>query len=126
MNLTALAKNRKNSMPADNFPLNLTPKAIEMAKFALQETAAEDGDILQMAVLGGGCSGLKYALNFKGELGKNDIAGFVDGLRVSIDIFSLLHLNGATVDYEETLEGAGFKFQNPNAARTCGCGSSFS
>ena len=113
-------------MSKESFPLIFTPKAIEMALYALKETDAEDGDILQVAVLGGGCSGLKYALNFKGDFGHRDIQGEIDGLKVSIDNFSLLHLNGAQIDYEETLEGAGFKFHNPNAERTCGCGSSFS
>ena len=112
-------------MPTD-FPIKFTPKAIEMALFALKETEAEDGEILQVAVLGGGCSGLKYALNFKENFGHRDIQGELSGLKVAIDSFSLLHLNGAQVDYEETLEGAGFKFNNPNAGRTCGCGSSFS
>ena len=113
-------------MSNEAFPLKFTEKAVEMALFALKETDAEDGEILQVAVLGGGCSGLKYALNFKENFGHRDIQGNVDGLKVAIDAFSLLHLNGAQVDYEETLEGAGFKFHNPTAERTCGCGSSFS
>lgn len=113
-------------MSTEIFPLKLTPKAIEMALFALKETDAEDGEILQIAVLGGGCSGLKYALNFKENFGHRDIRADINGLKVSIDAFSLLHLRGAEVDYEERIDGAGFKFNNPNAERTCGCGSSFS
>jgi len=81
---------------------------------------------LRIAVLGGGCSGFSYSMAFENQPNMLDKTYSYDGLKVFVDQASLLYLDGAEVDYVETLEGAGFKFSNPNVKSTCGCGSSFS
>ena len=81
---------------------------------------------LRISVVGGGCSGFSYSMAFENTPGMLDKTDNYDGLKVFIDQASLLYLDGAEVDYVETLEGSGFKFGNPNVKSTCGCGSSFS
>jgi len=81
---------------------------------------------LRISVVGGGCSGFSYSMAFENSPGLLDKTYQFDGLRVFIDQASMLYLDGAEVDFVETLEGSGFKFNNPNVKSTCGCGSSFS
>jgi iron-sulfur cluster assembly accessory protein len=81
---------------------------------------------LRIAVVGGGCSGFSYSMAFENTPNMLDKTYSFDGLKVFIDQASLLYLDGAEVDYVETMEGSGFKFSNPNVKSTCGCGSSFS
>jgi iron-sulfur cluster assembly accessory protein len=81
---------------------------------------------LRIAVVGGGCSGFSYSMAFENAPGMLDKTYSFDGLRVFVDQASLLYLDGAEVDFVESLEGSGFKFNNPNVKSTCGCGSSFS
>jgi iron-sulfur cluster assembly accessory protein len=81
---------------------------------------------LRVAVVGGGCSGFSYQMNFENESNGIDKVFDFDGLQVFVDQASLMYLDGTKIDYVETLEGAGFKFDNPNVKTTCGCGSSFS
>jgi iron-sulfur cluster assembly protein len=81
---------------------------------------------LRIAVVGGGCSGFSYSMAFENTPGMLDKTYTYDGLKVFVDQASLLYLEGVEVDYVETLEGSGFKFNNPNVKSTCGCGSSFS
>src|SRR5205085_6082716 len=81
---------------------------------------------LRIAVVGGGCSGFSYSMAFENTPNMLDKTYNFDGLKVFVDQASLLYLDGAEVDYIETLEGSGFKFNNPNVKNTCGCGSSFS
>jgi iron-sulfur cluster assembly accessory protein len=81
---------------------------------------------LRISVVGGGCSGFNYSMAFENDPGLLDKVYDFSGLKVYIDQASMLYLDGAQVDYVETLEGAGFKFNNPNVRTTCGCGSSFS
>lgn len=81
---------------------------------------------LRIAVVGGGCSGFSYSMAFENAPGMLDKTYDFGGLKVFVDQASLLYLDGASVDYVETLEGSGFKFNNPNTKSTCGCGSSFS
>ena len=81
---------------------------------------------LRIAVVGGGCSGFSYSMAFENQPNMLDKTYTYDGLKVFVDQASLLYLDGAEVDYVETLEGSGFKFSNPNVKSTCGCGSSFS
>jgi iron-sulfur cluster assembly protein len=106
-------------------PIRLTDKAIEMAKKALEEEGLSDHG-LRIAVHGGGCSGLQYALDFSNEHRPGDSIFDINGLKVYVDMASLQYLSGAEVDYVSGLNGTGFKFNNPNASRTCGCGHSFS
>jgi iron-sulfur cluster assembly accessory protein len=106
-------------------PISLTPTAVEQVKLAMKrEGAASHG--LRVAVRSGGCSGLEYHLAFEDAPNEGDTVVHVDGVAVFIDPTSQEHLAGVTIDYVSGLHGAGFKFLNPNAARTCGCGSSFS
>ena len=81
---------------------------------------------LRIAVVGGGCSGFSYSMAFENTPNLLDKTYNFNGLKVFIDQASMLYLDGAEVDYVETMEGAGFKFNNPNVKNTCGCGSSFS
>jgi iron-sulfur cluster assembly protein len=105
--------------------IQITPRAIEKVKEILggQEPKPEG---LRIAVVGGGCSGFNYSMAFETSPNVLDKTYSFDGLKVFVDQASLLYLEGASVDYVETLEGAGFKFDNPNVRSTCGCGSSFS
>ncbi len=80
---------------------------------------------LRIAVVGGGCSGFSYSMAFENQPNMLDKTYNYNGLKVFIDQASLLYLDGAEVDYVETLEGSGFKFNNPQVKSTCGCGSSF-
>ncbi|MBI5085753.1 MAG: iron-sulfur cluster assembly accessory protein [Acidobacteria bacterium] len=81
---------------------------------------------LRISVVGGGCSGFSYSMAFENSPGLLDKTYNFEDLKVFIDQASMLYLDGAEVDYVETLEGAGFKFSNPQVKSTCGCGSSFS
>ena len=80
---------------------------------------------LRVGVQGGGCSGLSYAMRLDTQVRDRDKIFEEYGARIFVDPKSLLYLNGTTLEYEETLMRQGFVFQNPNAARNCGCGSSF-
>ena len=82
---------------------------------------------LRVSVVGGGCSGFQYSMAFENNKMPLDKEYTFDGdLKVSVDQASLLYLDNVRIDYVETMEGAGFKFDNPNVTSTCGCGSSFS
>src|SRR5580704_9059932 len=80
---------------------------------------------LRVGVQGGGCSGLSYAMRLDTQARDRDKVFEEFGARIFVDPKSLLYLNGTTLEYEETLMRQGFVFQNPNSARSCGCGSSF-
>lgn len=80
---------------------------------------------LRLSVVGGGCSGFQYSMAFENNQLPLDKVYHYDGLQVFVDQASLLYLDNCSVDYVETMEGAGFKFENPNVTSTCGCGSSF-
>jgi iron-sulfur cluster insertion protein len=106
-------------------PLNLTATAIAKVKEIMaQQNPVPAG--LRVGVVGGGCSGFSYSMSFENGAGMMDKTFDFDGLKVYVDATSLMYLKGVNVDYIETLEGAGFKFDNPNVKSTCGCGSSFS
>jgi iron-sulfur cluster assembly accessory protein len=106
-------------------PITLTPNAIAKVKEIMaQQNPAPTG--LRVGVVGGGCSGFSYSMQFENSAGLMDKVFDMDGLKVYVDATSVMYLNGCRVDYVETLEGAGFKFENPNVKSTCGCGSSFS
>ena len=81
---------------------------------------------LRVSVMGGGCSGFQYSMAFEtNQMPLDKVYKFDGGLKVLVDQASLLYLENVSIDYVETLEGAGFKFENPNVKSTCGCGSSF-
>lgn len=105
--------------------VNLTPVAVNKVKEILEaQNPAPKG--LRLSVVGGGCSGFSYSMAFENTPNMLDKTYQYDGLKVFVDQASLLYLDGAEVDYVETLEGSGFKFNNPQVKSTCGCGSSFS
>jgi iron-sulfur cluster assembly protein/iron-sulfur cluster insertion protein len=81
---------------------------------------------LRVAVRPGGCSGFSYEMFFDSEFAPDDNVADADGVRVVVDAASAPYLKGASLDYKDGLQGAGFAINNPNATRTCGCGSSFS
>jgi iron-sulfur cluster assembly protein len=103
--------------------ITLTPVAVAKVKAILAERKEEAG--LRIAVVGGGCSGFQYQMTLDKEPKADDEVMSIDGLRVFVDTRSLLYLNGAKVDYVDGLNGSGFKFDNPNARASCGCGESF-
>jgi len=106
-------------------PVSLTETAIVKVKEIMaQQEPVPAG--LRIGVVGGGCSGFSYNMSFENQPGMMDKVFSFDGLKVFVDATSVMYLEGCVVDYVETLEAAGFKFENPNVKSTCGCGSSFS
>jgi iron-sulfur cluster insertion protein len=105
--------------------VKLTPKAIEMVRkmHAKEGLGADHG--MRIGVVGGGCSGFQYSLKFDRQKEGDRVTDF-GGVLVFVDEISLPYMAGTTLDYVEGLHGAGFRFDNPRASRTCGCGSSFS
>jgi iron-sulfur cluster assembly protein len=104
--------------------VRLTPKAIEMAKLALQKRGTPSAS-LRLGVRGGGCSGVSYAIEFSDKVRDRDHKFDFDGLQVIVDPKSLVYLRGAVLDYEIKLMQHGFRFLNPNEKSGCGCGESF-
>lgn len=106
-------------------PVNLTPAAITKVKeiMATQDPVPAG---LRIGVVGGGCSGFQYSMSFENQSGMMDKVYHFGDLKVFLDATSAMYLNNCTVDYVETLEAAGFKFENAAVKSTCGCGSSFS
>jgi iron-sulfur cluster assembly accessory protein len=105
--------------------VQLTPTAIDMVRKmrAKEGLGAEHG--MRIGVVGGGCSGFQYSLKFDTKQDGDRLTDF-GGVLVLVDEISLPYIAGTTLDYVEGLHGAGFRFDNPRASRTCGCGSSFS
>jgi iron-sulfur cluster assembly accessory protein len=105
--------------------LNITVLAAGKVNEIRQAEAIEDEMALRLRVVGGGCAGFSYDLYFDAPQEGIDRQMVINGVRVVVDEMSLMYLMGTEVDYVEGLQGAGFKFQNPNVKSTCGCGSSF-
>src|SRR3989338_7041909 len=105
--------------------LKLTEKAIAQAKSVLAREKLE-GYGLRVAVVTSGCSGYSYHMDFEKEAKAGDTVLEMDGLKVYVDASSRKYLQGTVIDYVSSVQGAGFKFLNPNATSTCGCGTSFS
>jgi iron-sulfur cluster assembly accessory protein len=104
--------------------LQLTEKATTKVK-ELLNSENKQGYGLRVAIHGGGCSGFQYGLTFENAEKANDHVLDFDGLKVYVDAMSGMYLEGVRIDYIESLEGSGFKIDNPNATGTCGCGHSF-
>lgn len=98
--------------------------AVKVREIREAEGLGEQG--LRVRVIGGGCSGFTYDLFFEDEITDLDQTFESSGIKIFIDMMSYQYLDGTEIDYVEGLHGAGFKFVNPNAKSTCGCGSSFS
>jgi iron-sulfur cluster assembly protein/iron-sulfur cluster insertion protein len=92
----------------------------------LLEAEAQPDLFLRVAVRPGGCSGLSYEMFFDSDRASDDVENDYGGVKVVVDPASSQYLQGASLDYKDGLQGAGFTINNPNAQRTCGCGSSFS
>jgi len=104
----------------------ITERAVSEVKRIAAEQKLPEATALRVGVKGGGCSGFSYTLGFDDQVSETDQIYEIDGVRVVCDPKSFLYLNGTQIDFEDNLMGRGFKFGNPNAAKTCGCGESFS
>jgi iron-sulfur cluster assembly accessory protein len=133
MKLVSKKKSKESAMASTTTPsvetapqtaVTLTPTAVSKVKEIMaQQNPVPSG--LRIGVVGGGCSGFSYSMSFENAPGVMDKVYNFNDLKVYVDATSAMYLNGCVVDYVETLEAAGFKFENPNVKSTCGCGSSF-
>ena len=105
--------------------IQVTEKAAETIRAIMQKEGLTDHG-LRVAVVGGGCSGMSYRLNFEKDPAEGDKVWEDKGVRLIVDAKSHVFLNGTTLDYTDGLQGSGFTFVNPNAKSSCGCGQSFS
>ncbi|HMO33580.1 MAG TPA: iron-sulfur cluster assembly accessory protein [Lacibacter sp.] len=105
----------------------VSDKAKEKVADLMQQAAiaGQQDYFLRVSVVGGGCSGLSYKLDFDNESHPNDQVFEDNGVKVVTDLKSFLYLHNTTLDFSDGLNGKGFHFSNPNASRTCGCGESF-
>jgi iron-sulfur cluster assembly protein len=107
--------------------ITVTQKAVEEIKRIQANDESAAGAMLRVMVVGGGCSGMSYKLGFENQpAAANDKVIETDGVKVVVDSKSSLYLSGTELDFTDGLNGQGFVFKNPNAKRTCGCGTSFS
>ncbi|MBT3179286.1 MAG: iron-sulfur cluster assembly accessory protein [Candidatus Marinimicrobia bacterium] len=108
-----------------NATITVTESAVKRLKSVMTSDGKEN-HILRMSVEGGGCSGMTYKMDFENKKGEFDKEFESNGLTIVCDLKSWLYLKDIEVDYSDDLLNGGFKIQNPNAERTCGCGTSFS
>ncbi len=106
--------------------IDLSPRAAEEVRRILDEKGMSEDSALRLGVAGGGCSGFEYVLDFTDTVGEADEVFELHGIRVIVDTKSQAYLQGLQIDFNESLLNRGFKFTNPNASGTCGCGTSFS
>lgn len=104
--------------------LSVTPAAVEVIRNLLQQRNIPNHS-LRVFVSGGGCSGMQYGMAFEESPKEFDKVVAMDGVSLIVDSTSLMYLQGATIDYVDSLMGGGFRIDNPNAVSSCGCGSSF-
>jgi iron-sulfur cluster assembly protein len=109
----------------NNSTVAMTDAALKEVKRLLDLQGITEGG-LRLGVKGGGCSGLSYTVNFDDKIGEFDTVTEVDGVKVIVDVKSAIYLQGMTLDYQKDMVSGAFKFINPNATKTCGCGESFS
>ncbi len=105
--------------------ITLTERAVNEVRRIVEDKELAANTALRVGVKGGGCSGFSYTLGFDDQINEMDQVNTVDGVSVVCDPKSFLYLNGTEIDFEDNLMGRGFKFGNPNANNTCGCGESF-
>lgn len=105
--------------------VTLSERAAEEIRGLLERQGKSEA-ALRVYVEGGGCSGLNYGMAIDDEVGEDDFLFECHGVRVVVDPLSISYIKGSSVDYVEDVMGGGFKIDNPNAVRSCGCGSSFS
>ena len=106
--------------------IQLTERAVKEIRRIVTDQKLPADTVLRVGVKGGGCSGFSYSLGFDDTVLDTDQVSESQGVRVVCDPKSFLYLSGTELDFEESLMGRGFKFGNPNASKTCGCGESFS
>jgi iron-sulfur cluster assembly accessory protein len=104
--------------------ITATANAVKHLRGLLQDHEAVDGQGLRLMVKKGGCAGMEYVMKLDSPV-EGDCVFEQDGVNIIVDDESLTYLNGVNIDYEDSLNDSGFKVHNPNAARSCGCGSSF-
>ena len=106
--------------------ITISERAVKELRRIITEQSLPETTVVRVGVKGGGCSGFSYSLGFDDTIHDTDQVVESHDFRVVCDPKSFLYLNGTEVDFEESLMGRGFKFGNPNASKTCGCGESFS
>jgi iron-sulfur cluster assembly protein len=121
----AQSQTAPSAPPQEDVPVTLTPKAVQMVKITREQEGIDASHGLRVAVRGGGCSGFEYALDFENEPRETDWVYEQGDLKVYVDAVSARYLQGTSIDYALGASGAGFKFNNPQAVGSCGCGSSF-
>ena len=109
---------------SDNTVFTVTPAATSIIKNLLEQRNIPN-HALRVFVTGGGCSGMQYGMAFQENADEGDTVVISDDVRLLVDPTSLVYLNGAVIDYVDTLIGGGFRIDNPNAVSSCGCGHSF-
>jgi iron-sulfur cluster assembly protein len=105
--------------------IQVTQKAIGRIRQVFVTQGVEGGG-LRLGVQGGGCSGMSYLIRFEPKQRPSDRVFDFEGVKIFVDPKSLIYLEGVTLDYKESLMQSGFVFENPNAKKSCGCGTSFS
>lgn len=105
--------------------ITLSESAVKEVKRLINVQGLTEGG-LRLGVKGGGCSGLSYTINFDEKIGQYDAVYDIEGVKVIVDAKSAIYLQGTQLDFQKDLMGGQFKFVNPNANKTCGCGESFS
>lgn len=111
--------------PSKQTPVTLTASASAKVKELMQREEKPDEIALRVAVQPGGCAGYRYALFFDDRRLDTDVVHEIDGVPVRVDEMSADHLKGTTIDWVDSLQGAGFSINNPNAKSSCACGDSF-
>ena len=125
MTLIEIETNTENAPSAGAPLLDVSPSAVaEMKRLLAKQTDPEMG--VRIGVRGGGCAGLNYDMKLDKPRAEGDRIWDFDGIKIIVDRKSLLYLAGLTLDFSTDLLSGGFKFNNPNATRSCGCGTSFS
>src|SRR5918997_5202599 len=105
--------------------ISLTERAATKIKSLMEQEPTGEAEVLRVAIQGGGCSGFQYGLGFDSGATEGDLELELHGVPVVVDPFSAPYLRGASIDYLESIQEAGFKIDNPNATASCGCGHSF-
>jgi iron-sulfur cluster assembly protein len=111
-------------MSATEFPIVISPEAADQLR-KIVARKAEPGSFIRIGVKGGGCSGLEYVLKLDSNRLPHDLNIELESIEVVCDAKSAIYLQGSTLVYTGNLIGGGFSFENPNAKRSCGCGTSF-
>ena len=125
MELTETTEATETTETKEQPIVTLTDAALKEVKRLLDVQGITEGG-LRLGVKGGGCSGLSYTVNFDDQIGEYDTVSEHDGVKVIVDAKSAIYLTGMQLDYQKDLVSGAFKFINPNASKTCGCGESFS